>query len=154
MVLTRKGPTPAGGVRSEAYLTDAAGLPTDDPGAAAAVEIVEYDAGGEEIARTYGRTDITPVGIDSGLEDDDLDSFQGAAWDLYVTRGGELKPVETLDDLRALLDADALGPAFRTTVAGMLTLPVWVNAPEALRAEVNEWLEQTRPATSPGPPAG
>lgn len=145
-MLTREGPTPAGGVRSEAYLTDAHGLPTDDPKAAAAVEIVEYDAGGEEIARTYGRTDITPVGVDSGMDDEDLDAFQGATWDLYVSRGGIVKPVETLDELRSLLDADALGPAFRTTVAGMLTLPVWANAPEGLRAEVDQWLTDTRPA--------
>lgn len=49
----REGETPAGGVRSEIYYKDDKGEPVDKSEATAA-EIVEYNAEGEVIARTYG----------------------------------------------------------------------------------------------------
>jgi hypothetical protein len=48
-------PTPNGGVRSVAYFKDSDGEPADES-VATRIEIVEYDADGKEIARTYGTT--------------------------------------------------------------------------------------------------
>ena len=49
-------PTPNGGVRSTIYFTDDAGEPADESVATRAV-IVEYDAKGESIHRTYATLD-------------------------------------------------------------------------------------------------
>lgn len=49
---TRTGPTPNGGVRSEAMYRDAAGNPVDKS-EAYHVEILEFDAHGTVVARTY-----------------------------------------------------------------------------------------------------
>lgn len=48
----RPGPTPNGGVRSVAYFQDAAGNPCPKADAVA-MEIVEFDADGQAIHRTY-----------------------------------------------------------------------------------------------------
>ncbi len=48
-----EGPTPNGGVRSTIYYQGADGQPADRDAATRCV-IVEYDAQGEEIQRTYG----------------------------------------------------------------------------------------------------
>lgn len=50
---SRPGPTPNGGVRSTAYYQDDAGKDAEKADATRVV-IVEYDAGGKEIQRTYG----------------------------------------------------------------------------------------------------
>lgn len=50
----RRGPTPAGGVRSRAFYTDAQGRPAEKS-VATNMRIVEYDAAGEAIRTTYGR---------------------------------------------------------------------------------------------------
>lgn len=143
-MLTHDGPTPAGGVRSEAYLTDAAGAPTDDPAAAVAAEIVEYDAADQEIARTYGRTDYPAVDQASGADDEDHDGIK-ATWDVTISVDGIHRLVTTLDELSSVLDRDALGETqFRSTVAAMMTLPVWEGMPEPLRAEIRTYLEGTR----------
>jgi len=47
------GPTPNGGVRSKAFFQDDEGEPIDQE-EATRVEIVEYDAAGDVISRTYG----------------------------------------------------------------------------------------------------
>lgn len=143
-MLTNDGPTPAGGVRSEAYLTDAAGLPTDDPRAATTAEIVEYDAAGEEIARSYGRTDYPAVDQASGADDEDHDAVK-ATWDMTIAEDGIHRLVTTLAELSSVLDRDALGEVgFRRTVAAMMTLPVWGGMPEPLRAEIRAYLEAGR----------
>lgn len=49
---TRTGPTPNGGVRSEAMYRDAAGNPVDKS-EAYHVEILEFDAAGAVVGRTY-----------------------------------------------------------------------------------------------------
>ena len=49
----REGPTPNGGVASVAYYTDESGVLVDKS-RASRVEIVELDATGNEIHRTYG----------------------------------------------------------------------------------------------------
>jgi len=60
---SQDGPTPNGGVRSTAYYTDDAGrpCPKDD---ATQLEIVEYDAAGQAVFRTYGQ--LTPAPPDGG----------------------------------------------------------------------------------------
>ncbi len=50
----REGPTPNGGARSVAYYRDDAGNPAEKA-EATQVEIVEYDAEGKAVWRTYGR---------------------------------------------------------------------------------------------------
>ena len=50
------GPTPKGGVRSEAYYSDADGNAADKS-VATRMEIVEFDAAGEVLGRTYGICD-------------------------------------------------------------------------------------------------
>lgn len=145
-MLKADGPTPAGGVRSEAFLTDAAGLPTDDPAAASAVEIVEYDAGDNEIRRTYGRTDYPATPQATTADDEDHDAVK-ATWDVTIVEDGQHRLVTTLAELSSVLDRDALGePGFRTAVASMMTLPVWDGMPEQLRAEIRTHLEDTRPS--------
>jgi hypothetical protein len=54
------GPTPAGGVASVAYWQDANGNATTKELAVAA-EIVELDAGGNIIARTYAEINRAPL---------------------------------------------------------------------------------------------
>ena len=54
---TVEGPTPNGGVRAEIRFRDEAGDPADEAVATRA-EVVEYDAAGREVARTYA--DLTP----------------------------------------------------------------------------------------------
>jgi hypothetical protein len=142
---TREGPTPSGGVRSVAYLTDAFGAPTEDPAAAVAAEFVEYDAGGNEIARTYGRTDHPPSAVPSDMDDEAMDATKGT-WDVTISEDGQYRPVTTLDELSRVMERDALGEAaFRGVLAGMLVLPVWESMPAGLRAEVNAFLEAGRP---------
>lgn len=51
---TREGPTPNGGVRSKIIYQDRNGQPVDKNKAVQAV-IFEYDAQGNQIARTYGK---------------------------------------------------------------------------------------------------
>lgn len=144
-MLTNDGPTPAGGVRSEAYLTDAAGAPTDDPKAAVAVEIVEFDAAGDELARTYGRTDYPAVPQATSEDDDNLDAVK-ATWDVTIVEDGMHRLVTTLAELSSVLDRDALGElGFRRAVASMMTLPVWDGMPADLQSEIREYLESTRP---------
>jgi hypothetical protein len=50
---TIEGPTPNGGVRSTAYFLDEHNKPVEQA-QATRVEIVEFDASGQEIHRTYG----------------------------------------------------------------------------------------------------
>lgn len=50
---TREGPTPNGGVRSEAIYSDGKGNLRDKK-VATHMEIVEYDAQGNIVHRTYG----------------------------------------------------------------------------------------------------
>ena len=47
------GPTPAGGVRSEIHYLDDQFRPVDEA-VATRTEIIEFDAAGEQIARSYG----------------------------------------------------------------------------------------------------
>ena len=54
---SREGPTPNGGVRSEAYYSNDQGEPVDKS-VATRIEIVEYDAEGKVVGRTYGT--LTP----------------------------------------------------------------------------------------------
>ncbi len=54
-------PTPAGGVRSEMFYMDDKGNPADES-VATRCEIVEYDADGKAIQRTYGT--LTPPKAD------------------------------------------------------------------------------------------
>src|SRR5262249_55568878 len=54
---SREGPTPNGGVRSEAYYSNDQGEPVDKS-VATCIEIVEYDAEGKVVGRTYGT--LTP----------------------------------------------------------------------------------------------
>lgn len=144
MVVRRDGPTPAGGVRSEAYMTDAGGRPTDDPAAAVAAEIVELDADGEVLARTQGRTDYPAA--QSGPAGPDEHDHAGQ-WDVYVEVEGRLKIVDRLSELRVLHEADSFGDAvFRTYLTHLIVLPTWRNAPDRLKDEVYRWLEDTRPA--------
>jgi hypothetical protein len=49
----RPGPTPSGGVRSTVYYRDSRGHLTPKS-KATDVEIVEFDARGNQVARTYG----------------------------------------------------------------------------------------------------
>lgn len=49
-------PTPNGGVRSVAYFRDDEGNPAEEA-EATRVEIVEYDAAGKVLQRTYGTLD-------------------------------------------------------------------------------------------------
>ncbi len=60
------GLTPNGGVKSVAYYTDARGKPCDKA-AAVRMEIVELDAEGKPIFRTYGT--CVPEGGGAGGED-------------------------------------------------------------------------------------
>lgn len=144
MTTRSDGPTPAGGAYSEAHLTDATGQPTDDPTEAFGVEIVEYDADGQEIARTYGRTDYPIVGVDGDNDAEDTDAK--GMWDVTVSVDGIVKIVDHLDELRIVLDADVTGErVFRATIASMLTIPSWANAPQSLKDETYAWLEATRP---------
>lgn len=143
------GPTPLGGAYAVASFTDAAGAATDDPSQAVATEITEFDSYGNELGRTYGRNDIPGgpgIADDLAVEDEDVDAVKGGKWDVTISVDGIIKHVETLDELRALLESDVLGEAlFRSTVASMLVLPVWANAPEGLRTEINDYLIATRP---------
>jgi hypothetical protein len=50
---TSAGPTPSGGVRSEALYADDDGNPSDES-VATKVEITEYDEAGQVVGRTYG----------------------------------------------------------------------------------------------------
>lgn len=142
------GPTPAGGVRSTASFTDVTGAPTTDPAQAAAVEVVEYDADDNELARHYGRTDYPSIdpGGDAG-GDENTDQAQGRQWDVWISVDGIFKVVDTLEELRAVQDAGALPEtAWRTMLASMLTMPSWERAPQSLKDEAYRWLEATRPS--------
>lgn len=145
-MLTNDGPTPRGGVRSVAHLTDAAGAATGDPAVATAVEVVEYAADGTELARTYGRTDLPRPHSATEMGDEDTDAFQAGQWDVTVNDGGQHRLVESLEDLSAVLDRAALGEAgFRTTLASLVTMPQWQTMPDGLRQEIAAHLETTRP---------
>lgn len=50
---TLRGKTPNGGVKSTAFFSDAKGKPVDKS-KATRVEIVEFNAAGEVVGRTYG----------------------------------------------------------------------------------------------------
>lgn len=139
--------TPAGGTRSEAILTDATGAVVDDPAVATAVEIVEYDADGDELARTYGRTDIPRRAAASDMDDEDMDAPKGT-WDVAIAEDGRYRLVTTLRELEAVMDAASLGEAgWRSVLASMTVLPSWDAMPEGLRAEITALLER-RPTTA------
>lgn len=140
MVRRDDRPTPHGGVRSEAYGRDALGRPTDDPAETVALEIVEFDADGDVIARTYGRTDLPPAEPPAG----DTVYDHAGEWDLWVNLDGHYKRVETLDELRSLHDwlDDA---AWRGLLAQFTVEPFWASAPQQLKDEAYAWLEATRP---------
>ena len=146
------GPTPAGGAYAEAIWTSADGRPVDLPEPGATGEIVEYDASGMVLARTYGRIPdisgppspsvLTSGADDSGWASEATDGMK-ATWD--VRRGSDYKPVETLEELIDALGLGLLpGDVMRETIAAMLRLPSWQAAPVTLRAEVSAWLEASK----------
>lgn len=149
MTITVKGPTPAGGVRSEAYLFAADGTAVDEPAAAAMAEVVEYAENGDPIARTYARLDgqRAPELADDGEGEDEIaDAPKAATWDLTVMEDGRIVPVTTLAQLtEVMIPGPASLPERREIIASMLVLPMWEAAPAELRAEVNAWLVDTRP---------
>lgn len=151
-----QGPTPSGGVRSEAAFTARDGSPVepDDP-QAHAVEIHEVGEDGTVLARHYGLLKGVGGYPQQSVEvEDDEDADQTkATWDLWWVDGANVyHPVETLDQLLRSLGWDAQDLQHqRQLVATMLPLPSWQAAPEGLKAEVSAWLVRGRPEAVPEP---
>lgn len=119
-------------------------------GEAVTGEIVEL-VGGFEVKRTYVDLRETTKSLEvpalvSDADPENQDALKNASWDLWsLEDDGQLVPVTTLEQLLRTWGIDGLPlPQQRTFVANMMGLPMWVPAPAELRAEVNDWLLETR----------
>jgi hypothetical protein len=81
-------------------------------------------------------------GEGESVHPENADAIKGGTWDV---RGLDQEPVETLFGLLAALGWAALPLAeARSNVCGLLELPSWDPAPQALKEEVYAWLVATR----------
>jgi hypothetical protein len=141
--------TPAGGTRAVATWTDADGnvcAPVD----AVHAEIIEYDADGFELARTYmeplepGQVEVASNERMSEVHTPLLSWDQKSVWDVRNIETQEL--IETLPGLAEVFGWNLADPATSfSKVTSFITLPSFAVAPEPLRQETFAWLTSNKP---------
>ena len=147
------GPTPAGGDLAHAVYRDAEGKITHDSKTAATVEIREMTRDGDELARTYmsrGTSAPTTAWRDPGTTPDEpLVTFDvKGTWDVWDNVDGVFTLATTADQLIHALGLTGVDLAEqRATISNLMVLSAWGAAPAGLVADVESWLERTRPAT-------
>jgi hypothetical protein len=141
--------TPAGGIPDAtiAVWLDADGNSVEPGPLARTGIIVEYDEDGVELCRTYMEPPDTWHSIPMDLPADQIDvnSYdQIGTWDIR-----DLETQELVRDMRTL--ARVLGwkqddPEEWERISMFCTLPVFKVAPDRLKREIFEWLENNRPS--------
>lgn len=138
MVDIDEGPTPIGGDKTVAYWWDADGLACASDRAVSA-EIVEY-MDGIEVRRTHWIQGAAPLDREPEVDVEDQDLIKGE-WDLWCWNDGEVRLVETLEQLQQVFGSDD----FRLQLGALMGTPAWVSAPEPLRTQANDYMVATRP---------
>jgi hypothetical protein len=141
--------TPLGGASFKAFWIDSEGRPCE-PEAAVAGHIEESDEDGVILGRTYLDRTWDPEATtgresdpaDEAIWSDNTDLLKAGTWDIWVMDNS--KKVETLAELLEIQGyANRSLREQRIEVSSLMALPMWVAAPDQLKAEALAWLGAT-----------